>query len=185
MRECRAPMRGVAAIDAEACRYTQVWVLHPDSAGPPPGRSSCTSQMSPPNLSGRPEYRARSPLKSVGSGSDADSTTDHFPLHQRCQGDGWHILVPFHENIESCSSRAGYCGDIIPKHGATAADAWASRIRKCEHAPHHRGDRGGQIRLSAAHESERQRCSAVSRLDLFAVHIAPTVGTTGRVVSGP
>ena len=154
-------------------------------AGPPPGWSSCTSQMPPPSLSGLPEYRVRSPLKAAGSVSDAASTTDHFPLDRRCRRDGWHTLVPFHETIESRSSRAADRGGIIPKHGATAADAQASRIRKWEHAPHHRGDRGGQIRLSAARESERQRCSAVSRLDLFAVHIAPTVGTTGRVVSGP
>ena len=136
-------------------------------AGPPPGWSSCTSQMSPPSLSGRPEYRVRSPLKAAGSVSDAASTTDHFPLDRRCRRDGWHTLVPFHETIESRSSRAADRGGIIPKHGATAADAWASRILKWEHAPHHRGDRGGQIRLSAARESERQRCSAVTRRGLF------------------
>ena len=136
-------------------------------AGPPPGWSSCTSQMPPPSLSGLPEYRVRSPLKAAGSVSDAASTTDHFPLHRRCRRDGWHTLVPFHETIESRSSRAADRGGSIPKHGATAADARASRILKWEHAPHHRGDRGGQIRLSAARESERQRCSAVSRLGLF------------------
>ena len=107
------------------------------STGLPAGWSSCNSQVPPQSRSGRPEYRVRSVLKAVRSGSDAVATDDPSTPHCRCRRDGWHTLVPLRRIIESCCSRPVHSGAIIPKHGATAADVREWRTHKWEHAPHH------------------------------------------------
>ena len=121
-------------------------------------------------------------LKAAGSGSDEYSPFDRLPHDHGPRRDGWHRMMHFHDNVELCCAQLAEHGQSTYSHGTTTGDVIQARGMKRDHAACHRGDRGGQIRLSATRESERQRCSAVTRLDLFDVHIAPTVGTTGRVI---
>ena len=75
-----------------------------------PGRSCCTSHMSPPSCSGVTEYRAGTLLKAAGSSSDEYSPFDRLPHDHGPRRDGWHRMMHFHDNVELCCAQLAVLG---------------------------------------------------------------------------